>query len=350
MKTVFRFFLILLLTLMAAAFVVWRDAESLLGQPLPIAQKRSLEIESGQNLSSSLNQLTAQNLIAPERLKIYLKLYARSTGKANLIKAGEYELMPGMSALDLLNLLVSGKTTLHELCLVEGWSFQQVMAAVNANPYLLHTLKDADAATVMKAIGKEAIHPEGRFFPDTYQFPKNTSDEAFLRRAFAAMENTLKQEWDQRAEGLPYASPMDALIMASIVEKETGLTTERSQVAGVFVRRLLLDMKLQTDPTVIYGMGADFDGNLTRENLTADTPYNSYTRKGLPPTPICMPGRAAIHAALHPAEGKALFFVARKDGTHQFSDTLEQHNHAVREFQLKKPAPVKTHTKVKKHK
>jgi UPF0755 protein len=236
---------------------------------------------------------------------------------------------------------VSGKTTLHELRLIEGWNFRQIMSAVNANPYLLHTLKEADEALVMKAIGKETINPEGRFFPDTYQFPKNTSDRAFLSRAFAAMENTLSQEWEQRAEGLPYAIPTDALIMASIVEKETGIETERPQVAGVFVRRLLLDMKLQTDPTVIYGLGASFDGNLTRENLLNDTPYNSYTRKGLPPTPICMPGRAAIHAALHPADGKALFFVARKDGTHQFSDTLEQHNHAVREFQLKKPVVSK---------
>ena len=356
MKTVFRFALLLLLLLMAAIFVVWQDAETLLQQPLPITQVQSFEIESGEMLPSALNQLATQKLIAPERLKIYLRLYARATDKANLIKAGEYELAPGINSVDLLNLIISGKTVLHELRLIEGWNFQQIMAAVNANEFLAHTLKDADAAAIMKAIGKESLPAEGRFFPDTYHFPKRTTDIAFLQRAFAAMENTLNSEWAQRTPDVPYASPGDALIMASIIEKETGVSTERAEVAGVFVRRLRLGMKLQTDPTVIYGKGVAFDGNLTRADLQTDTPYNSYTRKGLPPTPICMPGRAAIRAALHPAEGKALFFVARKDGTHQFSETLEQHNRAVGEFQLKKPtpvkkhAPVKTHTKVKRRK
>jgi UPF0755 protein len=355
MKTVFRFILLLILLTTAAAFAVWQDAEYLLRQPLPILQARSFEIESGEKLSSSLNQLATQKLIAPERLKIYLRLYARFTDKANYIKAGEYELTPDMNGMDFINLIISGKTVLHELRLIEGWNFEQVMAAVNANEFLEHTLKDADAAAVMKAIGKESIPAEGRFFPDTYNFPKRTTDAAFLQRALMAMESTLNSEWTQRMPDVPYASPEDALIMASIIEKETGVPTERAEVAGVFVRRLRLDMKLQTDPTVIYGKGAAYDGKLTRTDLQADTPYNSYTRKGLPPTPICMPGRAAIHAALHPMEGNALFFVARKDGTHKFSDTLEQHNRAVSEFQLKRTTPVqkprlvKKHTPVKKH-
>lgn len=336
MKNPIRFFLILLLLITVAACIAWRDAEYLLNQPLPIAAKQPIEIELGENLSALLVRMTGNKLLAPARLPLYLKWYARATGKAPLIKAGEYELSPGMSSLDLLNLIISGKTVLHELRLIEGWNFQQIMAAVNNNEGLIHTLKEADSATIMAAIGRPAVHPEGRFFPDTYRFPKRTTDEAFLRRAYAAMENVMNLEWSQRATDLPYASSDEALIMASIIEKETGAATERPLIAGVFVRRLRLDMKLQTDPTVIYGIGDNFDGNLTREDLNSDTPYNSYTRKGLPPTPICIPGRAAIHATLHPADGKALFFVARKDGTHQFSDTLQQHNHAVRQFQLKK--------------
>lgn len=336
MKTLFHYFLILLLLVTAAIYVIWRDAEYLLEQPLPITVKQTIEIESGKNLPASLNQMASNKLLAPERLPIYLKWYARITGKANVIKAGEYELSPGMNSLDLLSLIISGKTVLHELRLIEGWNFQQIMAAVNANEALTHMLKDAEAADIMTAIGKSAVHPEGHFFPDTYRFPKSTTDEAFLRRAFAAMENAINLEWNQRAPDLPYASPYEALIMASIIEKETGAATERPQIAGVFVRRLQQGMKLQTDPTVIYGIGESFDGNLTRKDLSVDTPYNSYTRNGLPPTPICMPGRAAIHAALHPSDGKALYFVARKNGTHQFSDTLEQHNRAVRQFQLRK--------------
>ena len=336
MKSLSRYFLMLLLLLIAVIYVTWRDAEYLLKQPLPITTRIYIDIEPGKNLSSSLNLMVVNKLLAPERLPIYLKWYARLSGKANLIKAGEYELSPGMNSLDMLNLIISGKTVLHQLRLIEGWNFQQVMSAVNSSNELIHTLKDADIAAVMPALGKPDMQPEGRFFPDTYRFPRNTTDEAFLRRAYAAMENAMSLEWEKRAAGLPYNSPDEALIMASIIEKETGAVEERPIIAGVFVRRLQQDMKLQTDPTVICGIGPDFDGNLTREDLTEDTPYNSYTRKGLPPTPICMPGRAAIHAALHPADGKALYFVARKDGTHQFSDTLEQHNHAVRQYQLKK--------------
>lgn len=336
MKEASKFVFISILFVLAACFVAWRDAEYLLKLPLPIQGKQLIEIESGSTLSASLKQLADKTFLEPRRLLIYLKLYARLSGKADQIKAGEYELQPGMNSLDLLSMLVSGKAMLHEIQLIEGWNFKQILAAVKANPNLVHTLETSEPTAIMQAIDQETLHPEGRFFPDTYRFTKETTDVAFLRRAFSTMQIVLNQEWAQREPDLPYKSPLEALIMASIVEKETGAASERAQIAGVFVRRLLLGMRLQTDPTVIYGMGERFNGNLRRADLLADTPYNSYTRKGLPPTPICSPGRAAIHAALHPAEGKTLFFVARKDGTHQFSETLRQHNNAVRQFQLKK--------------
>lgn len=336
MDTLLKFLLALVLLISAAGLGIWRDAEGILQAPLPITQKQRFEIPQGGSLILVLADLQAQNLIAEPRLPLYLRAYTRIMGLTASLKAGEYELVPGMSSLDMLMLFVSGKTVLHDLRLLEGWTFAQALAAVHENEELLHTLADESPEAVMQAIGRQGQHPEGRFFPDTYHFPKGTTDVAFLRRAYAAMENALNLEWARRAPDLPYRSAGEALIMASIVEKETGAAGERAQVAGVFVNRLRLGMKLQTDPTVIYGLGKDFDGNLRRKDLEADNPYNTYTRTGLPPTPICLPGRAAIRAALHPADTKALFFVARRDGTHQFSETLEAHNAAVNEFQKKR--------------
>lgn len=327
------FFLIVLAGLFG--FVIYQDGQQVLLQPLQLQQKLRVEVVLGKTLSATLSDFEAQNIFPSSRAPLYLRAYARATGKASALKAGEYELSPGMSSFDLLALIVSGKTVLHQLRLIEGWTFAEALAAIRSSNELVHTLKDSDAEGIMRAIGRGGLAAEGRFFPDTYYFPKGTTDEAFLRRAAAAMDNVLAQEWAQRPDGLPYQSAEEALTMASIVEKETGAPVERAEVAGVFVRRLLAGMKLQTDPTVIYGLGENFEGNLRRVDLERDTPYNTYTRLGLPPTPICLPGRASIHAALHPAGGNAIYFVSRGDGTHQFSATLEQHNSAVQKFQLR---------------
>ncbi|MES2488472.1 MAG: endolytic transglycosylase MltG [Pseudomonadota bacterium] len=328
-----RALLTLVLVLVVAGFLIFQDAQTILSQPLQLTQKQHVDVVQGKPFSATLSQLSANNVFSSRRGTFYLKVYARISGQATSLKAGEYELTPGMNSLDFLALIVSGKTVLHELRLIEGWTFEQALASIRANDELVHTLKTDDAAVIMQAMGRSGVNAEGRFFPDTYFFPKGTTDEAFLLRALAAMDNVLAQEWEQREEGLPYQSPEEALVMASIIEKETGAPSERAEVAGVFVRRLVMGMKLQTDPTVIYGIGKNFDGNLRRTDLEFDTPYNTYTRMGLPPTPICLPGRASINAALHPAKGDAIFFVARRDGTHQFSATLEQHNAAVNQFQ-----------------
>lgn len=330
-----RRLLSLILLVCLFGFGIYQDAQQVLLQPLQLKQKQRVEVVLGKTLSTTLNDFAAQGMFDSSRAPMYLRLYARVTGRASALKAGEYELSPGMSSFDLLGLIVSGKTVLHQIRLIEGWTFSEAMSAIRASDEVVHTLKDTDAAGIMAAIGRSGISAEGRFFPDTYYFPKGTTDEAFLRRAAAAMDNVLEQEWGQRQDGLPYQSAEEALAMASIVEKETGAPIERAEVAGVFVRRLLKGMKLQTDPTVIYGLGENFDGNLRRVDLERDTPYNTYTRLGLPPTPICLPGRASIHAALHPAAGDAIYFVSRRDGTHQFSATLEQHNAAVQKFQLR---------------
>lgn len=327
------FFLMVLAA--ACGFAMYQDAQQVLLEPLQLQQKQRVEVVLGKTLSATLGDFEAKNIFTSSRAPLYLRLYARATGRASALKAGEYELSPGMSSFDLLALIVSGKTVLHQLRLIEGWTFSEALTAIRSSDELVHTLKDTDAEGIMRAIGREGVAAEGRFFPDTYYFPKGTTDEAFLRRAAAAMDNVLAQEWGQRPDGLPYQSAEEALVMASIVEKETGAPVERAEVAGVFVRRLRTGMKLQTDPTVIYGLGEDFDGNLRRVDLERDTPYNTYTRQGLPPTPICLPGRASIHAALHPAGGDAIYFVSRGDGTHQFSATLDQHNSAVQKFQLR---------------
>ena len=267
---------------------------------------------------------------------LYLRLLARWKGLAHRIKAGEYRLLPGTTPLQLLQQLVAGKVTSYALTLVEGWNFDQMMQAVSQHEALQHTLEGLPDEEIMQRLGYPGEHPEGRFLPDTYHFPRGSTDLELLQRAYSAMQQLLEAEWPKRAQGLPLKSPYEALILASIVEKETGLAEERPQIAGVFVRRLKKGMLLQTDPTVIYGMGAAFDGNIRRRDLKRDTPYNTYLRKGLTPTPIAMPGADAIRAVLHPEPGKSLYFVAKGDGSHYFSDTLKQHNQAVRKYQLKK--------------
>jgi len=290
------------------------------------------EIKAGMTLTSVTNALSQQGVLEHPT---YLRWIAKWQGTANEIKAGEYEFAVGTTALELLDKIVNGQVIQYSLTIVEGWNFRQLLDATKNNEHLVHTIAKLSHKQIMSKLGHADRHPEGLFYPDTYSFPKNTTDIDFLKRAYAAMTAKLEQEWQQRLGALPYESAYDALIMASIVEKETGLASERQAIAGVFVRRLEKKMRLQTDPTVIYGLGEKFDGNIKRRDLKRDTPYNTYRRKGLPPTPIAMPGGAAIYAALHPSEGDELYFVARGDGSHEFSATLKQHNRAVIKYQLK---------------
>ncbi|MDO8280629.1 MAG: endolytic transglycosylase MltG [Burkholderiaceae bacterium] len=262
-------------------------------------------------------------------------LYAwfRLSGQGRDIKAGSYELDGSITPRSLLRKLARGEESLRAVILVEGWSFRQLREALARADQIRPETRGWDAEAIMAALGRPGVHPEGRFFPDTYTYAKGSSDLAVLRRALRAMDMRLEAAWAQRQPGLPLKSPQEALILASIVEKETGKPADRAQIAGVFINRLRLGMLLQTDPTVIYGMGEAFDGNLRRKDLRADTPWNTYTRVGLPPTPIAMPGRAALMAAVQPASTPALYFVARGDGSSHFSANLEEHNRAVNKFQ-----------------
>lgn len=265
---------------------------------------------------------------------LLLRLMARLDGSAARIKAGEYRLQPGANPKRLLQMLVAGEVVQHSLTIVEGWTFRQLMQAVRSHPVLVRTLDGLEPQEIMLRIANVRQHPEGWFYPDTYFFPRGTTDEQFLRRAYQIMQQRLEQEWEQRTDGLPLRTPYEALILASLIERETAVPEERARIAGVFVRRLKKGMRLQTDPTVIYGLGDAYTGRLRWRDLRTDTPYNTYTRHGLPPTPIAMPSGASIKAALNPADGNELYFVSRNDGSHHFSATLEEHNAAVRRYQL----------------
>lgn len=298
--------------------------------PLQLGAPTVLDVATGSSLRRVLAGLEAEGVL---RSASDLLFYARFTDHATRMQAGEYELLPGLNGVGLLDLLASGKVIYHEVRLVEGWTLQQALRHIQAHPAVKAELSAGDTQQLQQLFGSE-FYPEGLFFPDTYHFVRGTSDLQLLRRAYAMMSEVVDGLWPARDSGLPFETPYEALILASIVEKETGVAEERARIAGVFVRRLQRNMRLQTDPTVIYGLGAEFDGNLTRTQLQTDTPWNTYTRHGLPPTPIALPGLGAIEAALHPEPGDALYFVARGDGSHQFSATLEEHNQAVRLYQL----------------
>ena len=257
----------------------------------------------------------------------------RLSGDARQIRAGSYELATGVTPVSLLRMLVRGEESLRSITLVEGWNWRQVRQALARAEMLKPDSQAMDDAAVMSALGRPGVHPEGRFYPDTYTYAKGSSDLAVLRRALQAMDRKLDAAWAQRSPETPLKTPDEALILASIVEKETGKAADRALIAGVFTNRLRLGMMLQTDPTVIYGLGASFDGNLRKRDLRADTPWNTYTRVGLPPTPIAMPGSASLLAAVQPAQTRALYFVARGDGSSQFSVTLDEHNRAVNRYQ-----------------
>ena len=287
----------------------------------------------GSNLKRVARQLQQQGLL---QQPAYLVWLGRWLGLDSHIKAGEFSLSPGTGPDQLLEQLSRGQVVQHDLTLIEGETFREMMRRIAADAILRHTLPGDDPASVMSAIGHPDLNPEGRFLPETYYFPRGTSDVDFLRRAYDDMQAFLEQAWSQRDEGLPLKTPYEALTLASIVEKETGVPEERPRIAGVFIRRLEKGMKLQTDPTVIYGMGDSYTGDIRFRDLRTDTAYNTYTRFGLPPTPIAMPGKDAILAVLHPADGKALYFVSRGDGSHHFSSTLEEHNRAVDRYQRKR--------------
>lgn len=288
-------------------------------------------IPSGSAFATVANRLEADGVISSAN---WLKLQARLSGRAEQIQAGEYRIREGTLPGELLEQFTSGDVILYSFTIVEGWNRWELLAALEADDRLAHTLDEEAWPAFLEELGSEARSPEGLFLPETYRFPANTSDRDLLKQANDLLEETLTVEWDKRAVGLPINSPYEALTLASIIEKETAKPDERPEIAGVFVRRLERGMRLQTDPTVIYGLMPDFDGNLTRKNLRSDTPYNTYTRGGLPPTPIAMAGRAAINAALNPADGETLYFVATGlgDGSHAFSVTKEEHDAAVREY------------------
>lgn len=312
----------------------WQDYQGFLDAPMPLPGDGLIyEVRPGSSLTHIARDLAEKGILEHP---VYLRLHGRQTKLATQLRAGEFRLAPGLTPRALLTLLVSGKMVDYPLTLVEGWTFAQVRQALAAHPVLQQTITELDNAAVMAAIGQPGQHPEGRFFPDTYHFPRGTTDVDFLRRAHARMQQVLAAAWAARANNLPLKSPDEALVLASIVEKETAVADERGEIAGVFVRRLQRNIRLQTDPTVIYGLGEGFDGNLRRRDLLQDGPYNTYTRAGLPPTPICMPGEASVRAALNPAPGDALYFVSRGDGSHQFSASLADHNAAVRRYQLKR--------------
>ena len=301
-----------------------------LDQPLgALADGQIIQVEPGSSLAAVSRGLAAEGILPHPH---YLNWFARLQGTATQVKAGEYRLTSATTPRSLLDQLVSGQVYLHQLTILEGWRADQMLAAIRAHPAIAVT--EATLEELMAELGQPDLHPEGQFFPDTYSFPRGTTDAALMTQAHQALRERLVAAWDSRQPDLPLDSPYQALILASIVEKETALDSERSRIAGVFVRRLNKGMRLQTDPTVIYGLGASFDGNLRRRDLNRDTPYNTYTRSGLPPTPIALAGEQSLRAAVQPAAEEALYFVATGagDGSHYFSASLEEHNEAVMRY------------------
>lgn len=317
-------FLLLMVISAGAASLWWLHA------PLPMGDAAAeLAIEPGTSPRNVARNVHAAGVRTDERL---LYAWFRLSGQDRLIKAGNYEIAPGTTPRGLLEKLVRGDETLRSLTLVEGWNMRQVRAAL-AQAELKHDSAALPDGALMERLGRTGTAPEGRFFPDTYTYAKGASDLTVLRRALHAMDHQLALAWEQRSADSPLKSAEEALVLASIVEKETGRASDRALVAGVFNNRLRVGMMLQTDPTVIYGLGAGFDGNLRKRDLQADTPYNTYTRAGLPPTPISMPGKASLLAAVQPERTDALYFVAKGDGSSQFSNSLGDHNRAVGRYQ-----------------
>jgi UPF0755 protein len=300
-------------------------------QPLALAaDKVEVSVPNGASLRTAASKAVEGGVRAPAGL---LYAYFRLAARQQTIKPGEYEVTRGMTPGDLLGKLVRGDRIVLAVTLVEGWTFRQVRQALARADHLKPETAGLSPEDIMKALGQPGVAPEGRFFPDTYHYAKDSGDLAVLRQSMQLMQRRLAAAWEARAPDLPLKSADEALILASIVEKETGQRADRPEIAGVFINRLRIGMPLQTDPTVIYGLGEAFDGDLKRSHLTSDTPFNTYTRRGLPPTPIAMPGKAALMAAVQPARTQALYFVARGDGSSHFSSSLAEHNRAVDKYQ-----------------
>jgi UPF0755 protein len=311
---------------MAAVYLYWSWNHSL--QP----GTDIYAVKPGMTLRAFARELSSRGVLAESHSFVWL---AYLTGHQRDLKTGEYRFRNGMTARELLEQIVAGRVVEYPLVLVEGWTFRQLLDAIKEAPKLTRTLTGLSPRAIMERLGHQGEHPEGRFFPDTYYYSSGQTELAILANAYDKMQRLLQQEWEKRDNNLPFKDPYEALILASIVEKETGRADERRLIAGVFINRLRHGMRLQTDPTVIYGMGESFDGNLRLKDLRRDTPYNTYTRSGLPPTPVAMPGKDSLQAVMHPVVNGALYFVARGDGSHEFSATLEEHNKAVIKYQLK---------------
>ena len=326
LKTLFGFLLIAIVAV--AGYALWY-----VGSPVTIRQYPvEVEIPRGAGFRTALEQLEKAGV---SMRRYEFELLARSLGKVRQIKAGSYEIAAPVTPVQLLDKLTRGDVTQAEVRLIEGWTFAQFRAALDASKDLRHDTKGLTDAQILERLRATETHPEGLFFPDTYLFGRGSSDLAVLRRSYRAMARHLKEEWEARDPKVPYRSPYEALIMASIVEKETGQSGERDLIGGVLVNRLRIGMRLQVDPTIIYGLGASFDGNLRRSHLVEDGPYNTYTRAGLPPTPIAMPGLASLRSAMRPGKTDAMYYVSRNDGSSHFSRTLEEHNRAVAKYQLR---------------
>lgn len=320
------FQLLLVLVLLSAALLGWYASKPLPLQHVPL----DFEITRGESLSQVARNLKAAGVDLAPGVLVWL---GRLSGQASRVKAGSYRIDTPMSAWNLLQLISRGANAYAEISFIEGWSFARVRAALNAHPALAHDSMALSDSELMRALGFQGEQPEGWFAPDTYSFSRGSSDLEVLKRARHRMDELLRSEWKGRAAGLPLNTPYEALILASVIEKETGRASDRALIASVFINRLRIGMPLQSDPTVIYGLGSQFDGNLRKRDLQRDTAFNSYTRGGLPPTPISMPGQAALQATLHPAASNYLYFVAKGDGHSEFSRSLEEHNRAVTRFQ-----------------
>ena len=327
-------FFIALVLAGAVGFWGWNDYQSFLNESRNIPKAaQSFTVQRGWSAKRVAKEFTELGVIDKPH---WFELYARQSKLAPSIKSGEFILPTEATVPELLDYLVAGKTVQYSQSIIEGHNWRQVRAQIANSADLVQTIGDMSDTELLEKLGLTDTHPEGIFFADTYAFPRNTTDVEYLKRANDLLQRVLQEEWEARDEGLPFESAYEALILASIVEKETAVPDERPLIAGVFVSRMRKGMRLQTDPTVIYGMGEAYDGNIRRKDLTTDTPYNTYTRAGLPPTPISMVGRDAIHAVMHPDSTTKLYFVSRGDGTHQFSETIDQHNAAVRKYQLKR--------------
>jgi len=330
-----KVFSVLVILFGLATAWLWTEYNQALTMPVVSGQAKIIEIKKGDSFKRITSKLVEQQIAIDP---LWFKLIAYKDKVTNKLKAGEYELKVGLTMPEILAVFVKGKARQYSITFPEGWSFKQILAEIQNNPYLENTLGAMDFQDIMAKLDSDYKHPEGLFFPDTYFFDKNTADITLLKIAHDKMKLVLQQEWENKEAGLPLENAYQALILASIVEKETGAAVERAQIAGVFTRRLRKGMLLQTDPTVIYGMGERYKGNIRYKDLRQRTAYNTYVIRGLPPTPIAMPGQHAIHAALHPAKGKTLYFVAKGNGagTHVFSATLREHNNAVNKYQRRR--------------